>query len=503
MCVECKFYYFCQNNFFRNYQGAFPMNETRRDFIRKASAFGLSGIAASTFAGSASATGPVNMQDSKKKRNDAKSKDEGIRVGLIGAGARSREHVSNIIALGGNLVAICDILDTAINRTKKLIAEKGGKEPKVYTGHDRAFEDMLSKETFDAIIISSPWEWHVPMSIAALKAGVKYVGVEVSAANTLEECWDLVNVSEQTGNHLMILENVCYRRDVMAVLNMVREGVFGELLHCRCGYEHDLRNVKFNDGVSYRYRKGGPLYMGEKAAYEAVWRTRHSVTRNGDLYPTHGAGPVANYLDINRGNRFLSLSAMGTQTRGLHKFIIDNGGSDHPYANVKFNCADIVTSMIKCANGQTVIITHDTNSPRPYSLGFRVQGTEGLWNNEGDTIYVEGKSKSHTWDKSDEWIKKYDHKLWRELSENAKNTGHGGMDFIMMYDLFKAIKTNTPPPLDAYDAAVWSAISPLSEMSIANGGGLVDFPDFTRGQWIKRKPFFGMDEKYPASQRHY
>ena len=478
------------------------MDNTRRDFIRKASALGL-GTVAATAVSSVSAASATPQQATKKKDAKPRGANDKLRVGLIGAGARSREHVSNILALGGELIAVSDILDSAIKATQDLVEKKGGKAPKVYTGHDRAFEEMLEKETFDAIIIASPWEWHVPMSVAAMKAGVPYVGVEVSAANTLEECWDLVNVSEQTGSHLMILENVCYRRDVMAVLNMVREGLFGELIHCRCGYEHDLRNVKFNDGTRYSHRAGDPLYMGEKAAYEAHWRTNHSITRNGDLYPTHGAGPVANCLDINRGNRFISLSAMGTQTRGLNKYIIDNGGKDHPYANVKFNCADIVTSMIKCANGQTVIVTHDTNSPRPYSLGFRVQGTDGLWMNDGNTIYVEGKSSPHRWDKSDEWIKKYDHKLWAELEAKAREAGHGGMDYIMMYDLFQAIKNGTPPPLDAYDAAAWSAISPLSEMSIANGGGLVDFPDFTRGQWIKRNPFFAIDKKYPVPVKPY
>ena len=159
------------------------------------------------------------------------------------------------------------------------------------------------------------------MSVAAMKAGVPYVGVEVSAANTLEECWDLVNVSEATGSHLIIMENVCYRRDVMAALNMTRQGLFGELIHARCGYEHDLRNIKFNDGKNYSYIPGGELKMGKEAFAEAQWRTNHSITRNGDLYPTHGAGPVANCLDINRGNRFLSLSAMATQSRGLHKFV--------------------------------------------------------------------------------------------------------------------------------------------------------------------------------------
>ena len=350
---------------------------------------------------------------------------------------------------------------------------------------------MLNNEEFDCVIIASPWEWHVRMSVAAMKAGVPYVGVEVSAANTLEECWDLVNVSEATGSHLNIMENVCYRRDCMAALNMVRQGLFGELLHGTCGYEHDLRDVKFNDGKHYTYQPGsGDLRMGPDAFAEAQWRTNHSVLRNGDVYPTHGIGPVAKCMDINCGNRFVAMSSMATQSRGLHKFIVDNGGANHPYAKINFNLGDIVTSMIKCANGQTVIVTHDTNSPRPYSLGFRIQGTEGLWMNDGDHVYVQGKSKPHRWDSSDEWFKKFDHKLWAEHEAAAAEAGHGGMDYIMMYDLIDAIRNKKPAPMDCYDAAAWSAISALSEMSIARGGALVDFPDFTRGRWINKKNEF-------------
>lgn len=477
------------------------MKESRRSFLKKATVAGIGGLAGLSFANSANAD--TQKKDDTKKVAAQRKPNDLIRVGLIGAGSRSREHVNNIMELGGQITAFCDIQQHPIDRTNELIAKKGGKPAKVYTGSPRAFEDMLAKETFDAVIIASPWEWHVPMAVAAMKAGVKYVGVEVSAANTLEECWDLVNVSEATGSHLMILENVCYRPDIMAVLNMVRSGLFGELLHCRCGYEHDLREVKFNDGKNYSYQKGGELLFGEKAFSEAQWRTQHSIYRNGDLYPTHGIGPVAEYLNINRGNRFLSLSSMATQSRGLHKFIVDNGGANHPYKDIVFNCGDIVTTMIKCANGETIIVTHDTNSPRPYSLGFRVQGTNGLWMNDGDTIYVEGQSKPHRWDNSKEWIAKYNHSMWRELEEKAKEAGHGGMDYIMMYDFMQAVKNNTPVPLDAYDAAAWSAISALSESSIAQGGAVVDFPDFTRGQWFKRKPTFAIDSKYPVPEKLY
>lgn len=466
------------------------MENTRRSFLKKVSVAGM-GAAGLAMSGNAGATTVAPGTQEKKKpvgKNDGK-----LRFGFIGTGSRCHEHINNVLSIPGNvIVAICDIQQGPIDSTLKHIAKFNVAAPKVYKGGEREFENMLNNEEFDCVIIASPWEWHVPMSVAAMKAGVPYVGVEVSAANTLEECWDLVNVSEATGSHLNIMENVCYRRDVMAVLNMARQNVFGELLHGRCGYEHDLRDIKFNDGTSYGYKKGGELKMGKDAFAEAQWRTNHSVTRNGDLYPTHGIGPVANCMNINRGNRFLSISSMATQSRGLHKFVVDNGGENHPLAKVRFNCGDIVTSMIKCANGETIIVTHDTNSPRPYSLGFRIQGTDGLWMNDGDHVYIEGQSKPHLWDDSEEWLKKYDHTLWSSLESQASEAGHGGMDFIMMYDLINAIHNKKPAPMDCYDAAAWSAISGLSEMSVARGGALVDFPDFTRGQWIHRKPGFAL-----------
>ncbi len=466
------------------------MENTRRSFLKKVTVAGIGAAGLAVTNKAAAATAEVQQKSKKKAagKNDGK-----LRFGFIGTGSRCQEHINNVLAIPGNIiVAICDTQKGPLDSTLAHIAKFNVEAPKVYTGSEHAFEEMLNNEEFDCVIIASPWEWHVPMSIAAMKAGVPYVGVEVSAANTLEECWDLVNVSEATGSQLNILENVCYRRDCMAALKMVREGLFGEILHARCGYEHDLRDIKFNDGKNYGYKKGGELRMGESAYAEAQWRTQHSVMRNGDLYPTHGVGPVANCLDINRGNRFLSLTAMATQSRGLHKFVVDNGGENHPLAKLRFNLGDIVTSMIKCANGQTVIVSHDTNSPRPYSLGFRIQGTDGLWMNDGDNVYVEGTSRAHRWDKSDEWFKKYDHKLWASLEQQAKEAGHGGMDFIMMYDFIDAIKNKKPAPMDCYDAAAWSAVSGLSEMSIARGGAVVDFPDFTRGQWIHRKPHFGL-----------
>ena len=465
------------------------MRNTRRNFIRQVTAAGIGAAGLSITEHTKAA---VNYSPDNNHYTQAISNDDGkLKIGLIGTGSRCQEHIRNILAIGDTkIVAICDTQQGPIERTLKQISQFNAPTPKVYTGNEHAFEKMINNEDFDCIIIASPWEWHAPMSVAAMKAGVPYVGVEVSAANTIDECWDLVNISEATGSHLNILENVCYRRDVMAALNMTRLGLFGEMIHGRCGYQHDLRNVKFNDGKNYNYKEGGELRMGPTAFAEAQWRTQHSVKRNGDIYPTHGIGPVANCMDINHGNRFVSLSAMATKSRGLHNFIVDKGGPNHPYAKINFNLGDIVTSMIKCANGETIIITHDTNMPRPYSLGFRIQGTRGLWMNDGDNIYVEGESKPHRWDESDAWFKKYDHKLWSSLEAKARESGHGGMDFVMMYDFIDAIRNKKPAPMDCYAAATWSAISGLSEMSVSRGGALVDFPDFTRGQWIHRKPAF-------------
>ena len=469
------------------------MKNNRREFIKKGAYAGIGLAGLSLYENS------LFAQPQKDPENPRNENKEAVRIGFIGVGSRGRSHIHDTLAMDGiQIAAICDIRQSSIDPAMKLLSDAGRKAPKVFTGDEHAFEKMLRNEKLDAVIIATPWEWHVPMAVASMKSGTAYTAVEVSAANTIEECWDLVNVYEETGKQLMILENVCYRRDVMAVLNMVRTGLFGELIHCRCGYEHDLRPVKFNDGTTYYYDKGDALKMGKDAYAEAQWRGLHAIRRNGDLYPTHGIGPVANYLDINRGNRFLSLSAMATKSRGLHKFILDNGGPDHPYANIDFNLGDIVTTMIKCANGETVIVTHDTNLPRPYSLGFRVEGTNGLWYNDGNMIYIENKSKvPDEWDDAEAWIQQYDHKFWREKGQEAEGGGHGGMDYIMLTDFFDAVKNNKPVPLNAYDAAAWSAISALSEMSVARGGSLVDFPDFTRGKWIKNKPFFALDEGFP------
>ncbi|MFD1314670.1 Gfo/Idh/MocA family protein [Namhaeicola litoreus] len=416
-----------------------------------------------------------------------------LKIGLIGVGLRGTNHLENLLLRKDILVtAICDIDRTRTDLCMDLISKANVEKPKVFGRDELDYKNLLNLEEVDAVVISTPWLWHSRMAKDAMMAG-KYTGVEVSAANTLEECWDLVNTHEETGSHMMILENVNYRRDVLAILNMVRQNIFGELIHFRCGYQHDLRFVKFNDGKE-PYGKGAEF--GEKGISESKWRTQHSLLRNADLYPTHGVGPIAVMCDINRGNRFVSMTSHATKSRGLNKYIREIGGENHPNAKLNFKLGDVVTSTIETANGETIIVTHDTNLPRPYSLGFRVQGTKGIWEVDGNRIYIEGKSQAHKWEDADDWLKQYDHPLWKKYGEYAADAGHGGMDFFVMNAFVESAKQNIAPPLDVYDAAAWSAITPLSELSIENNGAPQNFPDFTRGNWINRKPHPWIKDSY-------
>ncbi|TVZ16600.1 Gfo/Idh/MocA family protein [Maribacter sp. MAR_2009_72] len=416
-----------------------------------------------------------------------------LNVGLIGVGLRGTNHLENLLLRKDvNVTAICDVDDARISIAKKLISEAGGKTPKVFGANDNDYKNLLALDDVDAVIIATPWLWHTRMTVDAMEAG-KYAGVEVSASNTLEECWDLVNTHERTGTHMMILENVNYRRDILAVLQMVKQNVFGELVHFRCGYQHDLRHVKFNDGKT-AYGKG--VEFGDKGISESKWRTAHSVKRNADVYPTHGLGPIAVMADINRGNRFVSMTSHATKGIGLHNYIVEHGGEQHPNAKIKFKQGDVITSTINTANGETIIITHDCNLPRPYSLGFRVQGANGLWEVDGSRMYINGKSEPHSWDDAKPWLEKYDHPLWKKYGEYALDAGHGGMDFFVINAFIESAKQQIAPPLDAYDAAAWSAVTPLSEVSIANNGEPQDFPDFTRGLWMNREPYEWMKETY-------
>ena len=416
-----------------------------------------------------------------------------LRIGVIGTGLRGQELLRlSLQREDTQVVAICDIEPLMLRDALQLFEKAQKPQPVIYTGSPVIYRDMLAKEALDAVIIATPWEWHYPMAMDAMDAGV-HVGCEVMMGTTVEEHWNIVNKSLQTGKQYMMLENVCYRRDVMAVLQMVRQGIFGELIHLQGGYQHDLREVKFNDG---KQAYGGGVEFGANGFSEAKWRTQHSVDRNGDLYPTHGIGPLSKMLNIHAGNRFTSLVSMASKARGLHEYIVKTGGADHPNAAVKFSLGDIVTTMIKTANNETLLLQHDTSLPRPYSLGFRVQGTKGLWMDINKSIHIEDITQPHRWEEAKDWLTKFDHPLWQKYGSDAQGAGHGGMDFFVVHAFLEAIKRGEPTPISVFDSAAWSVITPLSEWSVANNSNSIDFPDFTNGKWNTLPQIFANNDVY-------
>jgi len=433
----------------------------------------------------------------KAQSNVVKDK---VRIGIIGTGFRGQSHLDMLCERKDTVIVSFADPDLKMMASAQRILQKAGRPAAAeFTKGNDDYINLLKRADIDAVIIATPWEWHIKQALEAIKYKI-IPGVEVCGAIKLTDCWDIVNASEQSGVPVMCLENVCYRRDVLAVYNMVKKGIFGELLHLQGGYEHDLRSVKFNDGQN-GYNDG--IEFGAKAYSEAKWRTNHSLYRNGELYPTHGLGPVAMMIDANRGNLLTRLSSVATKARGLHKYIVNHpkGGENHPNAKLKWKLGDIVTTQIQTHNGETIILTHDTNSPRPYNLGFRVQGTEGLWQDfsggqlDAGHIYIEGVSaKPHQWENPEPYLKKYDHPLWKKYESQAAGAGHGGMDFFVENAFVECIKRNVPFPLDVYDLATWYAITPLSEKSIAENGQMQVIPDFTRGKWKNRKPDFGMND---------
>jgi predicted dehydrogenase len=454
------------------------MNNSRRKFVKNMS---LGVAAVSSFKPLASLSKPFA---------------EKIRIGVIGTGLRGQAHLSTLLKRADvDVTVICDVDPRMLEMSGKLFRDAGKPAPKILTGDVLAYQKLLDPKIIDAVIIATPWELHTPMILNALDGGIKYIATEVVLGITLEDHFQVVRSAERNNAHVMMLENACYRRDTLAITNMVRQGLFGELIHMQGGYQHDLRGVKFNDGVT-PYNSGAEF--GEKGFSEAKWRTNHSVNRNGDLYPTHGVGPLAVMLDINRGNRFESLSSFSTKSRGLHDYIVKKGGASHPNTKALFKLGDVVTTHIKCANGETILLQHDTNLPRPYSLGFRVQGTGGIWMNLNKGIYIEGQSKydHERWDDEKVWLDKYDHPLWKRWSKEAYLTGHDGIDFFVMHAFVESVKRKKPTPMDVYDAASWSAITPLSENSIELGNQTVAFPDFTGGKWMNRKNDFARTDEY-------
>ena len=393
-----------------------------------------------------------------------------VRLAIVGTGLRGRGLLREFLNVPGvQVTALCDIVEEKVRLAQAMVEKAGQKTPALYFKGERAFEEVVMRDDVDYVYIATPWEWHVPQALAGMNAG-KHVGVEVPAAYTLEDCWKLVRTSERTRRHCMMLENCCYDYDELMVLNMVRAGLLGELIHGECAYNHDLRGILF------------------ETRNEGLWRRRHHTLRDSNLYPTHGLGPVANYMEINRGDKFDYLVAMSSGHWGLETYRKEKLAADDPRQKEVYKCGDYNTAIIKTAGGRTIMLQHNVSTPRPYDRINLIQGTKGIFRDYPSRIFIDGQEGGHDWQNTDKFKAQYEHELWRKEGETARRLGgHGGMDYIMCYRLIECMRNGYVPDMDVYDAAAWSVPGPLSEISVARGSSPIKFPDFTGGLWSQQR----------------
>ncbi len=399
-----------------------------------------------------------------------------IKVGYIGCGRRGRSIIRTCLSQMRDVEIkyLCDASQNRMERALVHLKNGGATYVPIFTTD---YHDILRDPEIDAVFVMTGWSGRPQIAMEAMRAG-KYVGIEVGCADTLDECFALVDTYEQTGTPLMMLENCCYGRRELAALRMVKEGLFGEIVHCSGGYLHYLnkedlfRDIETDEIPHYRL-----------AQYKA---------RNRESYPTHELGPIAKVLNINRGNRFLRLNAVASKSRGIKQFAADTYGADSKWAKDDYAQGDIVNTTITCANGETILLTLDTTLPRAYySRGFCVRGTKGMCDEGGTVFFLEGmKETSHNKGNEEEMMEKYEHPLQKEYRALEIDGGAhaGGIDWLVCRAFVESVKASTLPPIDVYDAAAWMAVGPLSEASIKENGAPVDFPDFTRGKWQDREP---------------
>ena len=447
----------------------------RREFLMAAGVTGIGLASGALFA---------DTQVAKPRPKGSKSvaglvvpKMDKVRVAFIGVGARGSGHVSQLCLIDGvEVVAICDNHLPSLERAVKNVVERHKRPtPLAFGKGPDDYKRMLERTDIDCVFIATPWHEHVRMAVDAMNSG-KHAFVEVPAATSLEECWLLVETAERNQKNCMMMENVNYGREELLVLNMVQKGVFGELIHGEAAYIHDLRSQ-----------------MHEIEHGTGSWRTYEYAKHNGNLYPTHGLGPVAHYMDINRGDAFDYMTSISSPSLMRNLYAKEAFPEGHERRSIKFVCGDINTSIIKTKRGRTIMVQWDEQLPRPYTRHNFIQGTKGAWGGFPDRLAIEGGGKSaESWIQGDDlkpWYEKYEHPLYKRMGEESKrNGGHGGMDFLMLWRIIYCLRNGIPLDQDVYDAAAWSVVTPLSEVSVANRGRSMDFPDFTRGEWKTRKP---------------
>lgn len=445
----------------------------RRDFLKSAGAVAAGTVAGALAAPSSHAQTPSPedaAQTSRFLSGLAAPPLDRVRIAFVGVGLQGGAHVRNFLRIDRvDIVALCDIHEARAQEVRQWIVDDGRPAPDLYTRGETDWKRLCQRDDVDLVFNSTPWRWHVPVCVEAMETG-KHTAVEVPAAYTLDGCWELVETAEKTARHCVMMENCNYGRSEMMVFRMAKAGLFGEILHGEGAYIHDLRHIKLEDKD------------------EGLWRWVHSTKRNGNLYPTHGLGPIANCMDINRGDQFDYLVSMSSPARGLNAYAAEHLPDNDPRKHKDYILGDMNTSLIRTKLGRTLVVQHDTTSPRPYSRINLLQGTKGIFRGYPDRIYLEGKTEGHQWESAEAWRAEWEHPLWSEQGEAAAGARHGGMDFMEDYRLVKCLLNGEPTDMDVYDAAALSAVCELSEQSVAERSRPVDFPDFTRGLWPKRTP---------------
>lgn len=392
-------------------------------------------------------------------------------IGVVGLGGRGRGLMRDVILqIGrGNVTAVCDKYEDRIELASDMVVKAGQPEPEKYTD----YRELIASKNVDVVIIVTSWQSHTEIAVAAMNAG-KPTAMEVGGAYSIEQCWELVDTYERTGTPFMFLENCCFGKREMMVLNMVKQGLFGEIVHCEGGYRHDLR-YEISHGWDNRH-----------------YRLDNYLNRNCENYPTHDLGPIAKVLNINHGNRLLTLTSMASKSAGLHDYIIREKADDKVLCGASFKQGDIITTLIKCAGGETVTLSLDTTLPRYYSRNFTVRGSLGMYEEVTDSVFIDSpEARSHDYDwlkkcagNAEEYYKTYIHPLWVEYERSGVRGTHDGMDWLEFKCFFDCLEKGKPMPVDVYDAATWMSVTALSEQSIARGGAVMDIPDFTRGRWV-------------------
>jgi len=444
-----------------------PTDLDRRDFLKIGAVAGAGfAIGTTTAAAQGNASTPVARPPVADTMIGVPfEKRDVVRVAIVGTGLRGRSVLTELLGVDAvRITALCDIVPEKVAMATEQM-KRAGHDYSVatFTQGEHAFEELVRRDDIDIVYTATPWEWHLPVCVAAMEQG-KHAATEVPAAYTVEDCWTLVDTSEKTRRHCVLMENCAYGYNELLVLNMVRAGLFGELKHAGAAYNHDLRAILFENKD------------------EGLWRRAHHTQRNGNLYPTHGLGPVALYFDIDRGDRFDYLVSMSTPEMGLTKWRADHGEAEDK-AGERYVTGDLNVSLIKTARGRTIRLEHDVSSPRPYSRINSVQGANGIFEDYPPRIYLDGMTPGHQWQPIEAFKAGYEHELWQTLGETAQSRGHGGMDYLMAWRLVHCMREGLVPDIDVYDAAAWSVPGPLSETSVKNGSAPARFPDFTRGFW--------------------